>query len=82
MFLTLFCYFEIKSDAKQNKGSILKASVDYIMRIKLENDENKKTNETNKYLMQLNKKLLNRIKDLEMICRSNGLPYQVRRISM
>ena len=51
-----------KSDTKQNKGSILKASVDYILKIRAEGDELKKCQETNKYLLSLNKKLYNRVK--------------------
>ena len=50
------------SDTKQNKGSILKASVDYIIQVKTEMDEAKKVQETNKYLMSINKKLFNRVK--------------------
>ena len=50
------------SDTKQNKGSILKASVDYIIQVKNDVDEAKKVQEANKYLMSINKKLLSRIK--------------------
>ncbi len=50
------------SDTKQNKGSILKASVDYIIKVKTDIEEAKKIQETNKYLLSLNKKLYNRIK--------------------
>ncbi|CAF0728026.1 unnamed protein product [Brachionus calyciflorus] len=60
-------------DTKQNKGSILKASVDYIQTITLEINDLRKRDEANKYMIQLNKKLCNRIKDLEMLCRSNGI---------
>ena len=50
------------SDTKQNKGSILKASVDYIIQVKNDIEEAKKMQETNRYLMSINKKLFNRIK--------------------
>ncbi len=52
----------ILSDTKQNKGSILKASVDYIIQVKNDIDEAKKVQDANKYLMSINKKLFNRIK--------------------
>lgn len=61
------------SDNKQNKGSILKASVDFIQTIKKENEELRKRDEFNKYVLQLNKKLCNRVKELESICCSNGI---------
>ena len=57
-----FVYFFFSSDTKQNKGSILKASVDYITQIRSEIDDAKKIQETNKYLLTINKKLLNKIK--------------------
>ncbi|RNA35593.1 transcription factor EB isoform X2 [Brachionus plicatilis] len=60
-------------DTKQNKGSILKASVDFIQIIKRENDELRKREEFSKYIIQLNKKLCNRVKELESICSSNGI---------
>jgi hypothetical protein len=59
--------FVVSSDAKQNKGSILKASVDYIMHIKAQSDETKKIIDTNKYLLGLNKKLCYRIKVVEYV---------------
>jgi hypothetical protein len=62
------------SDSKQNKGSILKASVDYIKQLRHNADEYKKAEETNKYLNLLNNKLFNRIKELEFLCRMNGIP--------
>ena len=52
----------ILSDTKQNKGSILKASVDYIIQVKNDIDEAKKVQDANRYLMSINKKLFNRIK--------------------
>ena len=33
-----FRYFELVRDARQNKGSILKASVDYIRKLKVDQD--------------------------------------------
>lgn len=68
------CFFYLLSDTKQNKGSILKASVDYIKQLKQNADEYKKAEETNKYLNLLNNKLFNRIKELEFLCRINGIP--------
>ena len=52
----------ILSDTKQNKGSILKASVDYIIQVKNDIDEAKKVQDANRYLMSINKKLFNKIK--------------------
>jgi hypothetical protein len=47
------------SDTKQNKGSILKASVDYIIKVKSEFEETKKIQER---ILALNKMLYSRIK--------------------
>lgn len=51
----------------------MKASVDFIQIIKRENDELRKREEFSKYIIQLNKKLCNRVKELESICSSNGI---------
>lgn len=51
----------------------MKASVDFIQTIKKENDELRKRDEFSKYVLQLNKKLCNRVKELESICCSNGI---------
>lgn len=52
-------------EIKQNKGSILKASVDYIKSLKHELNKSKQLEEKFRQMSLLNKKLVNRIKDLE-----------------
>ena len=55
-------YFEMVRDVRQNKGSILKASVDYIRKLKV--DQNRKNFLEEKCLKQeyQNKKLLLKLK--------------------
>ena len=39
--LLFFRYFDLVRDVRQNKGSILKASVDYIKKLKVDQDRKK-----------------------------------------
>ena len=57
-FLKIFLY----SDLKQNKGSILKASVDYIHQLQAEVQRTKEIEEKLRNFALVNRKLLTRIK--------------------
>lgn len=54
-----------KREIKQNKGSILKASVDYIKELKHEVNRSKELEDKFRQMTLLNRKLINRIKELE-----------------
>ena len=64
--LKIFCFFFLKiflySDLKQNKGSILKASVDYIHQLQAEVQRTKEIEEKLRNFALVNRKLLTRIK--------------------
>jgi len=49
------------SDVRQNKGTILKASVDYIRRLKKEQDRIKQIEEEKRSTEELNRRLLLRV---------------------
>ncbi len=52
----------MSNDAKQNKGSILKASVDYIRTLQTEVHKSKELAENFKKMAHLNRELLSKIK--------------------
>lgn len=54
-------YFELVRDLRHNKGQILKASVDYIRRLKLDADYNKEAEAKRRALEQQNRQLHLRI---------------------
>lgn len=54
-------YFELVRDLRHNKGQILKASVDYIRRLKLDADYNKEAESKRRALEQQNRQLHLRI---------------------
>lgn len=54
-------YFELVRDLRHNKGQILKASVDYIKRLKLDTEYNKEVELKRRALEQQNRQLLLRI---------------------
>lgn len=54
-------YFEMVRDLRHNKGQILKASVDYIRRLKLDADYNKEAEAKRRALEQQNRQLHLRI---------------------
>jgi hypothetical protein len=54
-----------QSEIKQNKGSILKASVDYIKNLQSELNQTKEFSEKFRQMTLLNHKLMSRIKELE-----------------
>jgi hypothetical protein len=52
----------LKREIKQNKGSILKASVDYIKALQNELNQAKELNEKFRQMSMLNRKLVSRVK--------------------
>lgn len=63
----------LDNDMKQNKGTILKSSVDYIRRLKKEKDRLKEFENRSQSLEDLNKKLLLRVQELELILRASNI---------
>lgn len=63
----------VDPDMRQNKGTILKASVDYIKRLRKDQDKAKVLEERQRSLENANRKLLLRIQQLELLMRANGL---------
>ncbi|CAB3377073.1 Hypothetical predicted protein [Cloeon dipterum] len=66
-------YFEVIRDARPNKGTILKSSVDFIKCLKQENERLKQIEEFSKKTEQMNKRLLIRIRELELQAKTHGL---------
>lgn len=62
------------SDVRQNKGTILKASVDYIRKLKREQDRMRLLEEEKKNTEEINRRLLLRVQELEMHARAHGIP--------
>ncbi|XP_074619977.1 transcription factor EC-like isoform X2 [Acropora palmata] len=62
------------SDMRQNKGTILKASVDYIRKLKREQERIRQLEEDKRSTEDLNRKLLLRVQELEMHARAHGIP--------
>ncbi|XP_060074144.1 microphthalmia-associated transcription factor-like isoform X2 [Ylistrum balloti] len=60
-------------DLRQNKGTILKASVDYIRRLKKDQERNRQLEERQRGLEQTNRKMLLRIQQLELLMQAHGL---------
>ncbi|XP_067644282.1 uncharacterized protein Mitf isoform X2 [Eurosta solidaginis] len=67
-------YYEVVRDIRPNKGTILKSSVDYIKCLKHEVSRLKQNEIRQRQMEMQNRKLLNRIKELEMQAKSHGLP--------
>uniref|UniRef100_A0A8C5SDY5 Transcription factor EC n=1 Tax=Laticauda laticaudata TaxID=8630 RepID=A0A8C5SDY5_LATLA len=61
-------------DMRWNKGTILKASVDYIKWLQKEQQKAQELEQRQKKLEQANRRLLLRIQELEMQARAHGLP--------
>ncbi|XP_026535055.1 microphthalmia-associated transcription factor isoform X2 [Notechis scutatus] len=61
-------------DMRWNKGTILKASVDYIRKLQREQQRTKELENRQKKLEHANRHLLLRIQELEMQARAHGLP--------
>ncbi|XP_031569916.1 microphthalmia-associated transcription factor-like isoform X2 [Actinia tenebrosa] len=62
------------SDMRQNKGTILKSSVDYIRNLKRDLDKMKRVDQEKRQLEMINRKLLLRVQELEMHARAHGIP--------
>nr|XP_053631089.1 transcription factor EC-like isoform X4 [Cherax quadricarinatus] len=69
-------YFELVRDLRHNKGQILKASVDYIRRLKLDIEYNKEVEAKRRALEQQNRQLHLRIQELETKLRTNGIKVE------
>ncbi|XP_041080914.1 microphthalmia-associated transcription factor-like isoform X7 [Polyodon spathula] len=61
------------SDMRWNKGTILKASVDYIRKLQREQQRSKELENRQKKLEHANRHLMLRIQELEMQARAHGL---------
>ncbi|XP_067119025.1 transcription factor E3-like [Centruroides vittatus] len=66
-------YSELTRDVRQNKGTILKASVDYLRRLKQEVEKIPIMEEKHRILEQQNKKLLLKIQELEYQMKMHGV---------
>ncbi|XP_028667149.2 transcription factor EC isoform X1 [Erpetoichthys calabaricus] len=64
-------------DMRWNKGTILKASVEYIKWLQKEQQRARELENRQKKLEQVNKRLLLRIQELEIQARAHGLPMMV-----
>ncbi|XP_049611930.1 transcription factor E3a [Syngnathus scovelli] len=62
-------------DARWNKGSILKASVDYIRRLQKEQQRARDMEERHKRLEHTNRTLMLRIQELELQASLHGVPF-------
>ncbi|CAH1784177.1 unnamed protein product [Owenia fusiformis] len=60
-------------DMRQNKGSILKASVDYISKLKRDQARMKQAEEKQRKLEQMNRKMLLKIQQLELTMKAHGI---------
>ncbi|TMW51960.1 hypothetical protein DOY81_002950 [Sarcophaga bullata] len=67
-------YYEVVRDIRPNKGTILKSSVDYIKCLKHEVARLKQNEQRQRQIEVQNRRLLNRIKELEMQAKSHGIP--------
>nr|CAB3263852.1 MITF transcription factor [Phallusia mammillata] len=61
-------------DVRWNKGSILKAAVDYIHSLKNEQARSRQVEQRAKQMENMNKKLLLRVQELEMMVQQSGIP--------
>jgi len=64
---------KLDNDFKQNKGTILKSSVDYIRRLQKDRERMKKYESRNVGLEETNKKLMLRIQEMELILRAANI---------
>eukprot|EP00794_Sanderia_malayensis_P007473 gene7473-8302_t len=65
------------SDTKQNKGTILKSSVDYIKRLRKEKERLRYIESQKRGLEESNKKLTLRVQELELILRASGIATEL-----
>lgn len=66
-------YYDLVRDVRHNKGSILKASVDYIRLLKREKERKEALSERCKVQEQQNRKLLIKLQEYEQKMKSSGL---------
>ncbi|CAN8017806.1 unnamed protein product [Ixodes persulcatus] len=66
-------HYELVRDLRQNKGTILKATVDYVRTLKKETEKISVVEERQRVLEQQNKELLLRIQELEHTIRMHGI---------
>lgn len=66
-------YFDIVRDVRQNKGSILKASVEYIKKLKVDQDRKNYLEEKSRLQEYQNKKLLLKLQEYEKQMKSFGI---------
>lgn len=67
-------YYDCFRDVRQNKGGILKASVDYIRRLRHDRDRLAQNEARQRQLEQQNRKLVLRVQQLELQAKTHGLP--------
>ncbi|XP_046449469.1 protein eyes shut-like isoform X4 [Daphnia pulex] len=67
-------YYDCFRDVRQNKGGILKASVDYIRRLRHDRDRLAQNEARQRQLELQNRRLLLRIQQLELQAKTHGLP--------
>lgn len=67
-------YYDCFRDVRQNKGGILKASVDYIRRLRHDRDRLSQNEARQRQLELQNRRLLLRIQQLELQAKTHGLP--------
>uniref|UniRef100_A0A1E1X5D7 Putative microphthalmia-associated transcription factor n=1 Tax=Amblyomma aureolatum TaxID=187763 RepID=A0A1E1X5D7_9ACAR len=66
-------HYDLVRDIRQNKGTILKATVDYVRTLKKENDRIPMVEEKQRTLEQQNRQLLLRIQELEQTMQMHGI---------
>ncbi|XP_038072853.1 microphthalmia-associated transcription factor-like isoform X1 [Patiria miniata] len=64
----------IDPDQRQNKGTILKCSVDYILKLQKEQSKFKTAEDHQKRLQTVNRRMMLRIQELEMKCKQYNVP--------
>lgn len=66
-------YYELVKDQRQNKGTILKATVDYLRQLKKDVQKIQVVEERNRFLEQQNKKLYLRVQEMEVKLQNHGI---------
>ncbi|XP_071961532.1 microphthalmia-associated transcription factor-like isoform X2 [Antedon mediterranea] len=61
-------------DQRQNKGTILRSSVDYIKKLQRDQAKYKEAAERQKQLQAVNRRMMLRIQELEMRCQQQSIP--------
>eukprot|EP00095_Tigriopus_kingsejongensis_P010199 maker-scaffold2677_size13385-snap-gene-0.4 protein:Tk10199 transcript:maker-scaffold2677_size13385-snap-gene-0.4-mRNA-1 annotation:"microphthalmia-associated transcription factor-like isoform x2" len=69
-------YYDIVRDVRQNKGSILKASVDYIRKLKVDQHKRKLVEEKIRIHEIQNRRLLLKLQEYEAQMKAYGIPVQ------